>query len=75
MSQQELLGRTSNKVRCIALLASHLEATGCEVHRASADADMLLVLTELGVADTCAASVLVGEDTDLLIQLIAFGSR
>ena len=60
MSQQELLGNTANKV----------EAAGCEVHRASVDADRLIVLTELDVADTCDARVLVGEDTDLLVQLI-----
>ena len=39
------------------------------MHHASADADRLIVLTALDVADTCAASVLVGEDTDLLILL------
>ena len=69
MSQQEFLGNTANKVRFIALLTSHLEAAGCEVHHASADADRLIVLTALDVADTCAASALVGEDTDLLILL------
>ena len=69
MSQQELLGNTVNKVRFIALLTSHLEAAGCEVHHASADTDRLIVLTALDVVDTCAASVLVGEDTDLLILL------
>ena len=69
MSQQEFLGDTANEVRFIALLTSHLEAAGCEVHHASADADRLIVLTALDVADTCAAYVLVGEDTDLLILL------
>ena len=69
MSQQEFLGNTANKVRFIALLTSHLEAAGCEVHHASADDDRLIVLTALDVADTCAASVLVGKDTYLLILL------
>ena len=69
MSQKEFLGNTANKVRFIALLTSHLEVAGCEVHHASADADRLIVLTALDVADTCAASVLVGKDTDLLILL------
>ena len=69
MSQQEFLGNTANKVRFIALLTSYLEAACCEVHHASADADRLIVLKALDVADTCAASVLVGEDTDLLIML------
>ena len=41
--------------------------SSCGVHHSSADADWLIVLTELEVADTCAASVglLLGEDTDL----------
>ena len=56
-------------MRFIALLTSHLEAAGFEVHHASADADRLIVLTALDVADTCAVSVLVGEDTYLLILL------
>ena len=54
-------------MRFIALLTSHLEAAGCEVHHASADGDRTIVLTALGVADTCVASVLVGEDTYFLI--------
>ena len=69
MSQQQLLGSTANKVRFIALLASHLEAAGCEVHHASADAYRQIVLTALDVSDTCAASVLLGEDTYILILL------
>ena len=60
MSQQEFLENTANKLRFIALLTSHLEAAGCEVHHASADADRLIVLTALDVADMCAESVLAG---------------
>ena len=60
MSQQEFFGNTANKVRFITLLASHLVAAGCEVRHASADDDRLNVLTALAVADTCAASLLVG---------------
>ena len=57
-------------MRFIALLTSHLEAAGCEVHHASADADRLIVLTALAFADSDAVSVLVGDDTDLLVLLI-----
>ena len=55
--QQEFSGNTANKVRFIALLASHLEAAGCVVHHASADdaPNRLIVLTALDVADTCRA--------------------
>ena len=44
----------------IVLLASHLEAAGCE--HASADDDMLINLMALGLADAGGASVLVGYD-------------
>ena len=49
MSQQEFSGNTANKVRFIALLTSHLEGAGCEVHHASAAADRLIVLTASAV--------------------------
>ena len=39
------------------------------MNHASADGDRLIVLTALDVADSCAASVLVGEDTYVLIML------
>ena len=57
ISQQELFRNTANRLRFIALHASHLEAAGCEVHQVSAEADRLIVLTALVVADTCAASL------------------
>ena len=69
MSKQEFLGNAANIVGFIAQLTSHLEAAGCEVHRASLDADWLTVLTALDVADRCAAPVVIGEDTDLLTLL------
>ena len=62
LSQYELWRNTANKVRFIALLASHLKAAGCEVQHASADGDRLISLMALGFADTGGASVLVGHD-------------
>ena len=49
-------------VRFIALRASYRESAGCEVHHASAGGDMLIVLTELGIADEDGAPVVVGCD-------------
>ena len=46
----------------MALLASLLEATGCEVHHTSADGDRRIVLTASGTTDTGGASVLVEDD-------------
>ena len=45
-------------MRFIALLASHLEAAGCEVQHESADGDRLFILMALGVADEGGASTL-----------------
>ncbi len=54
---QELQGNTANKVHFIASLASHLEATGCEVQHASVGGDRLIVLIALAVAGASGASV------------------
>ena len=62
-------------MRSIALLTSHLEAAGCAVHHASADSDRLIVLTALDVADTCAASLLVGEHPDHVDCPVEFRGR
>ena len=39
---------TQDKRRYVALLASHLDAAGCDVHHALADGGRLIVLTTLG---------------------------
>ena len=58
-----------NKQRFIDLFSQRLEHAGCEIHQARGDADVLIVQTAL----TSAAkqeTVLVGDDTDLLVFLI-----
>ena len=67
--KEEFLSNKHNKQRCIALLSQRLEQAGCEIHQARGDADVLIVQTAL----TSAAkqeTVLVGDDTDLLVLLI-----
>lgn len=71
LSQQDFFSNTHNKIEFITLLSSHLEAANCTVYHASADADCLIVNTAIRVANTGATSVLVGEDTDLLILMCA----
>ena len=71
ISQTDFLSNNSNKTRFISLLTNYLVAGGCCVHQAAADADTLIVSTAAMVADAGQKSVLVGEDTDLLILPIA----
>ena len=67
--KEEFLSNKHNKQRFTALLSQRLEQTGCEIHQARGDADIIIVETEL----TSAAkqeTVLVGDDTYLLVLLI-----
>jgi hypothetical protein len=72
--QKEFLANPTNKSRFIALLTEHLTAAGCQVSQATSDADTLIVSTALSIAQT-KTSVLVGQDTDLLVLLISFATR
>ena len=67
--KEEFLSIKHNKQRFIAFLYQRLEQAGCEIHQASGETDVLIVQTAL----TSAAkqeTVLVGDDTDLLLLLI-----
>lgn len=67
--KEEFLSNKENKQRFIALLSQKLEQSGCEVHQARADADLLIVQTAVATAAS-RVTVLVGDDTDLLVLLI-----
>ena len=54
-----------------AIKRTRRSAAGCKVHQAEADADRLVATTASGIGDSGQESVLVGEDTDLLVHLIA----
>ncbi|KAK3889052.1 hypothetical protein Pcinc_006928 [Petrolisthes cinctipes] len=71
VSQQEFLGNAKNKARLIKILSTHLQGAGCQIYQAEADADRLIVTTACNNNDSEQESVLVGEDTDLLVLLIA----
>ena len=67
--KEEFLSNKYNKQRFIAFLSQRLEQAGCEIHQARGDTDVLIVHTAL----TSAAkqeTVLVGDDTDLLVLFI-----
>ena len=68
-NKEEFLSNKHNKQRYVAFLSQRLEQAGCEIHRARGETDVLIVQTAL----TSAAkqeTVLVGDDTDLLVLLI-----
>ena len=66
------LSNDSNKQRFLHLLGLKLESVGCDVYHANADADVLIVMkaVESARSDT---TIVVGEDTDLLILLCFYG--
>lgn len=56
------------------MLSSYLEKSGSEVNHADGDADVLIVSTALKAAETC-NTILIGDDTDLIILLCHHATR
>lgn len=67
--KEDFLSNTSNKVRFLRFLSTQLKSKGFTVKQASGDADYLIVSSALECA-TKKETVLIGEDTDLLVLLI-----
>ena len=68
VKKEIFLSNKKNKQSFIILLSARLEQMGCQVSHARGDADMLIVKTAIQSAST-SSTVLVGDDTDLLILL------
>ncbi|KAG1664151.1 hypothetical protein GQR58_019964 [Nymphon striatum] len=68
MKKVQLLANKTNKQRIINML-SKLRAQNCQTHHAAGDADLLIVQKAVESAATT-DTVLIGDDTDLLILLI-----
>ena len=66
MKKDQFLVNKTNKQLFINMLGDHLEMSKCEVHHAPGDADLLIVQKAVESA-TKVNTVLVGDDTDLLI--------
>ena len=66
--KDEFLDNSANKQRFLVILGEKLAESGCHISHAESDADNLIVLTTIEHARTV-ATVLVGDDTDLLILL------
>ena len=73
VSQQEFLAN-GNKKALIRLLTIHLETAGCKVYQAEADADRLIVSTAISLYESERESIIVGEDADILVLLIALAN-
>ena len=67
MKKDRFLANKTNKQQFIKMLSEHLEMRNCEVHHAPGDAD--LIVQKAVETATRVNTVLVGDDTDLLILL------
>ena len=67
--KDEFLNNKANKQRFIHYLSDNLERAGCSVDNAKDDADVLIVLTAVASARHN-ETVLIGDDTDLLVLLL-----
>ncbi len=68
MKKAQFLANKTNKQSFIKMLGDQLQISKCKVHHAPGDADLLIVQKAVESA-TPVNTVLVGEDTDLLILL------
>ena len=66
--KETFLGNFNNKQNFINMLSRYLQLSGCQTHHSQEDADLLIVSTAVSSANT-KMTVLVGEDTDLIILL------
>ncbi len=68
LKKKDFLSNKVNKQNFLSLLSFHLEEAGCLTAHARSDADVLIMQTAIQSAKTV-DTVVVGEDTDLLILL------
>ena len=73
MTKSECLMNKINKQRFVNMLGETLEKNNCMSYYASADADLLIVQKAIESATTM-KTVLVGDDTDLLVLLCSHAS-
>ena len=68
MSKAKLLANKTNKQQFIKMLGDQIEINNCKVHHGPGDADLLIIQKSLESV-TMSTTILVGDDTDLLILL------
>ena len=71
VSKDIFLSNSVNKQNFIQQLGNNLQAAGCEVFHASSDADVLIAQKAIEMANE-QNTVLVGDDTDLLVLLLHY---
>ena len=68
--KEPFLRNNNNKEMFIIMLSKNLEQAGCHIHNVMGGADLLITQTVIAVAKTStSATILVGDDKDLLILL------
>ena len=74
LKKDNFLSNPKNKQRFLSMLSEALQNVGCITHHANGDADLLVVKTAVESART-STTVLVGDDTDLLVLLCYHASE
>jgi len=67
--KKDFLSNKANKQNFLSILGSYFEEAGCSTAHARSDADMLIIQTAIQCLKMV-NTVVVGEDTDLLILLL-----
>ena len=74
LKKENFLSNPKNKQQFLLMLSQALQKTGCITHHADGDADLLTVRTAVESAQT-KTTVLVGDDTDLLVLVLPCSQR
>ena len=74
MSKEAFLHVPSNKQKLISMIGEELKKHGCHIHHDRADADLQIVQRTIQLA-SMTDTVLVGDDTDLLVLLLYHASH
>ena len=74
LKKDNFLSNPMNKQRFLSMLSKALQNVGCIAHHANGDADLLIVKTAVESPRT-STTVLVGDDTDLLVLLCYHASE
>ena len=69
LKKDVFLSNTANKQRLINLLGEKLQLSGCNIIHAPGDADLMIVLEMAVQSAKSITTVLVGDDTNLLVLL------
>lgn len=74
-SQEDFLGNARNKVQLISILSAKLKDANMDVRQAIGDADNLIVSTALSKSLESSSVIVVANDTDILVALIALADN